>query len=69
MLQEKGLVSSAEASIEKEAIEKKLRVANVPQPRKTSLPSQKVEAVKKPSGPKPAVHIASFRSKKAADRG
>ena len=69
MLQEKGLVSSAEASIEKEAIEKKLRVANVPQPRKASPPSQKVEALKKPSGPKPAVHIASFRSKKAADRG
>ncbi|PPR60836.1 MAG: hypothetical protein CFH08_02360 [Alphaproteobacteria bacterium MarineAlpha3_Bin7] len=69
MLQEKGLVSSAEASIEKEAIEKKLRVANVPQPRKASPPGQKVEAIKKPSGPKPAVHIASFRSKKAADRG
>ncbi len=69
MLQEKGLVSSAEASIEKEAIEKKLRVVNVPQPRKVVPSDKKVETVKKPSGPSPAVHIASFRSKKAADRG
>ena len=37
-------------------------------PGKASSPSQKMEAIKKPSGPKPA-QAASFRSKKAADRG
>lgn len=67
MLNEKGLITSQEAATEKAAIEKNLTKYRAP-------PKKRVAAIKKrrkaaPAGPKPAVHIASFRSRKAADRG
>jgi len=67
MLQEKGLITIAEASREKSAIEKSLSLKSAPPPPK-KIPKVKVRKAA-PSGPRPAVHIASFRSRKAADRG
>ena len=67
MLQEKGLITVQEANREKLAIEKTLSSYSAPRPKKVE---KKVEPKKvAPAGPRPAVHIASFRSRKAADRG
>ncbi|MBT3991567.1 MAG: tetratricopeptide repeat protein [Rhodospirillaceae bacterium] len=66
MLKERGLISDAEYGKEKAAIEKILAP-------KTPVVSKAAKAAasakKAPSGgPKPAVHLASFRSKQAATR-
>ena len=68
MLQERGLISKDEYTKEKAAIEKILA------PQTSEVKKQKKGIiVKKPvitskGGPKPALHLASFRSKKSADR-
>ena len=67
MLQEKGLITLQEATREKLAIEKTLSLYSAPAPKKVVKKVEKKKAA--PSGPRPAVHIASFRSRKAADRG
>jgi tetratricopeptide (TPR) repeat protein len=67
MLQEKGLITLQEATREKLAIEKTLSLKSAPVPKKVVKKVEKKKAA--PSGPRPAVHIASFRSRKAADRG
>ena len=67
MLQEKGLITLQEATREKLAIEKTLSLYSAPVPKKVVKKVEKKEVA--PSGPRPAVHIASFRSRKAADRG
>ena len=67
MLQEKGLITIPEANREKLAIEKTLSTYSAPPPKK--VVKKKEEKKVATSGPKPAVHIASFRSRKAADRG
>ena len=67
MLQEKGLITLQEATREKLAIEKTLSLYSAPVPKKVVKKVEKKKAA--PSGPRPAVHIASFRSRKAADRG
>ena len=67
MLQEKGLITLQEATREKLAIEKTLSLYSAPVPKKVVKKVEKKKAA--PSGPRAAVHIASFRSRKAADRG
>lgn len=66
-LRDKGLISPDEYAKERAAIEKTLAPKN-PAP---ARPMVKKEASKPAalSGPKPAVHIASFRSRQAATRG
>ena len=72
MLEERGIVTDAEAMAEKAAIEK---VVYPSQPKPTSKPAATAptdtasKSASILSGPQPAVHIASFRSRKAADRG
>ncbi|MAI11833.1 MAG: hypothetical protein CBD27_07445 [Rhodospirillaceae bacterium TMED167] len=72
MLQERGIVTDAEAMAEKAAIEKALYPSQ-PKPAPKPADAAQAKASSKPaamlSGPQPAVHIASFRSRKAADRG
>ena len=67
MLQEKGLITAQEGSREKLAIEKTLSLYSAPKPKKVEKKVEKKKVA--PAGPRPAVHIASFRSRKAADRG
>ena len=73
MLQERGIVTKAEAAAEKAAIKKALypsRAKSMPKPEAKAPPvKSKGKPAALPSGPLPAVHIASFRSQKAADRG
>jgi len=66
-LRDKGLISQDEYAKERAAIEKTL----APPPAAKQKPMVKKEAAKPAalSGPKPAVHIASFRSRQAATRG
>lgn len=65
MLKERGLISEPEYTREKAAIEKILAPTEV-------IPPKSVKNIPKTSlslkGPKPAVHLASFRSKQAAGR-
>ena len=85
MLQERGLVTAAEAAAEKAANEKALQPPKPPPAPKAAAPAPKAAAPAPaqaasaaksqpkpaaiPAGPQPAVHIASFRSQKDADRG
>mgnify|MGYP001326510091 CR=1 FL=1 len=72
MLKERGIVTDAEAMAEKAAIEKSLNPSqSKPAPKPAVAAPTKSESKSAPmlSGPQPAVHIASFRSRKAADRG
>lgn len=72
-LQAEGLVTSDEHARERAAIE---RAMQPEPPIKTSAAKPAVvqteaarERTPRPSGPQPAVHLASYRSRKAADRG
>ena len=72
MLKERGIVTDAEAMAEKAAIEKALypsRSRPASKPAVAVTPKAKNKSSPIISGPQPAVHIASFRSRKAADRG
>jgi len=76
MLQERGLVTAAEATAEKAAIEKALQPPKPKPAPKAAAPAPATAAQQAqpkpaalPAGPQPAVHIASFRSRQAADRG
>jgi tetratricopeptide (TPR) repeat protein len=65
MLKERGLISEGEYAKEKAAIEKIL-APNKPVVSKAAKAAATASASK--GGPKPAVHLASFRSKQAATR-
>ena len=65
MLKERGLISEGEYTKEKAAIEKIL-APNKPVVSKAAKAAATASASK--GGPKPAVHLASFRSKQAATR-
>ena len=72
MLKERGIVTDAEAGAEKAAIEKALYPSrSIPASKPAAAATNKAKNKSSPiiSGPQPAVHIASFRSRKAADRG
>ena len=72
MLKERGIVTDAEAGAEKAAIEKALYPSrSIPASKPAAAATNKTKNKSSPiiSGPQPAVHIASFRSRKAADRG
>ncbi len=74
-----GLITSDEYVKERKAIENSMQPAPmaaspmpsaaVPQPAEPSSPAELEAAGIKRSGPQPAVHLASYRSRKAADRG
>lgn len=64
MLKERGLISQAEYAKERAAIEKIL----APKAPAVSKAAKTAAKAKTSSGPKPAVHLASFRSKQAATR-
>ena len=67
-LRDAGFISSDEYSLERQAIEQAMRP---PAPMQTpAKPAKKVEKSEaRPSGPQPAVHLASYRSSKQASRG
>ncbi len=68
MIKERGLISKEEYVKEKAAIEKILAPVT-PAAAKPSKAVKSKVAIKTPKGgPKPALHLASFRSKKSADR-
>ena len=72
MLKERGIVTDAEAGAEKAAIEKALYPSrSIPASKPAAAATNRAKNKSSPiiSGPQPAVHIASFRSRKAADRG
>jgi sporulation related protein len=73
-LQGEGLINSDEYARERSAVERAMQ----PEPplrteAKTTGMTDKAaggdKAMAKPTGPQPAVHLASYRTKKAADRG
>ena len=68
MLKERGLISKGEYTKEKVAIEKILSpvVTQVAKDKKNS--KAKTTVLTSAGGPKPALHLASFRSKKSANR-
>ncbi len=71
-LQERGLITPEEAAKEKDAIEEPFRTKAPPPPKEEPKQLAKTDAMQQeaaPVGPQPAVHIASFRSRQAADRG
>jgi hypothetical protein len=63
MLKERGLITSAEYSKERAAIEKML----APKKPMVSKAAPAAAAKASPGGPQPAVHLASFRSKASGD--
>ena len=67
-LRDAGFISSDEYSLERQAIEQAMRP---PAPKRAlAKPAGKVEkSGARPSGPQPAVHLASYRSNKQASRG
>jgi tetratricopeptide (TPR) repeat protein len=71
-LQERGLITPEEAAKEKAAIEEPFKAKAPPPPKEQPTQLAKSDAAPQaaaPVGPQPAVHIASFRSRQAADRG
>jgi tetratricopeptide (TPR) repeat protein len=68
-----GFIDSNEYDRERQAIELSMRPTTLPSPKKTLvLGTQLTKPValdKKPNGPKPGVHLASYRSQKQAERG
>lgn len=69
MLQEKNLITAAEAAQEKAAIEKPFKPAPAKVRPKQTAKSGASSSAAPAGGPQPAVHIASFRSQQAATRG
>jgi tetratricopeptide (TPR) repeat protein len=72
-LQERGLITPEEAAKEKAAIEEPFK-AKAPPPPPKEAPKKLAKSDAMPQqaatvGPQPAVHIASFRSRQAANRG
>ena len=73
-LKEGTIISSDEYTKERRAIEQAMQpappdMAMAPAPSVSKFPPSEMAAGPKKSGPQPAVHLASYRTKKAADRG
>jgi len=75
MLKDGGFITSDEYVRERQAVELAMQPAPPPKPVSAApTPAQlaaakAVEEKKKPSGPRPGVHLASYRSEQQADRG
>jgi hypothetical protein len=76
-LKEGGFITSDEYAKERQAIEMAMQppppkaapVAMAPKPLSQAEAKKEEDAKKASSGPKPGVHLASYRSKQQADRG
>ena len=72
-LQSEGLISSDEYARERAAIEKSMQPEPMAKPVAAKVSVQKGEEMKDApamlKGPQPAVHLASYRSRKSADTG
>ncbi|MFQ5763684.1 MAG: tetratricopeptide repeat protein [Rhodospirillales bacterium] len=73
-LRDTGYISSDEYVKERQAIEVAMQPPPPAKPKPTAMPAQPVAPVKREqtmasTGPRPAVHLASYRSRKQADRG
>jgi len=73
-LRDGGYISSDEYVKERQAIETAMQPPEPPKPEPMAMSAQPVAPVKKEqmmeqTGPQPAVHLASYRSRKQADRG
>lgn len=68
-LQAEGLISSDEYARERAAIERSLQPTASAKPAATAAAPASAPAAAAKGGPQPAVHLASYRSREAADRG
>lgn len=72
-LKEGAYISSDEYAKERRAIEKAMQpeptMSMVPAPGVKKSPPSEMAAISKKTGPQPAIHLASYRTRKAADRG
>jgi tetratricopeptide (TPR) repeat protein len=74
-LKDGGFITSDEYVKERQAVELAMQPAPPPRPVSAAPPPAQVAAAKeaeerkKPSGPRPGVHLASYRSEQQADRG
>ena len=72
-LKEGTFISSDEYAKERRAIEQAMQPAPsmrmAPAPAVQRVPPSEMSAMSMKSGPQPAIHLASYRTKKAADRG
>lgn len=72
-LKEGAFISSDEYAKERRAIEKAMQpeptMRMAPAPGVKKSPPSEMAAISKKTGPQPAVHLASYRTRKAADRG
>jgi len=68
MLKNTNLITADEYTRERAAIETSIQPKPVPGA-VAKVDQEKAEEAKKPTGPQPAVHLASYRSQEAADRG
>ena len=62
-----GYISPDEYAKERNAVERAMQPRAMPSPKAAGGPAGAIAV--QPSGPQPAVHLASYRSQKAADRG
>ena len=74
-LKDGGFITSDEYARERQSVELAMQPAPPPKPVSAAQPPSQVAAAKeaeekkKPSGPRPGVHLASYRSEQQADRG
>lgn len=72
-LRDQGFITPDEYSRERLAIEKAMQPAPPPMPKGAAAGMPKAlggeDAMAKPTGPQPALHLASYRTRKAAERG
>ena len=68
-LKGEGYILPDEYTKERRAIELAMQPPPMPAPKAAVSEPAGADAKAKPSGPQPAVHLASYRSQKAADRG
>jgi hypothetical protein len=67
-LKGQGFITADEYAKERKAIELAMQPPALPAPKAAASAPEKASAAK-PTGPQPAIHLASYRSQKAADRG
>ena len=68
-LKGEGFITADEYAKERNAVEQAMHPPAMPAPKAAASGSDVAKAAAKPKGPQPAVHLASYRSQKAADRG
>lgn len=69
VLRDKGFITADEYSRERGAIEKAMQPTPPPMPAAAMQPAPSTEKPVKLTGPQPAVHLASYRTRDAAERG